>query len=123
MVYKTQISLAKISVLLFLLRIFQSRVFRTFAYIMIGVNASIGITFALVDLLRCTPVHLDWDGWATNYAGGTCINFIDAILVHCIVNIVADVIIVILPVYEVSKLQLPTGKKITVGMMFMMGLM
>ncbi|RAH81987.1 integral membrane protein [Aspergillus japonicus CBS 114.51] len=122
MVYKTQISLAKISVLLFLLRIFQSRVFRTFAYIMIGVNASIGITFALVDLLRCTPVHLDWDGWATNYAGGTCIDFIDAILVHCIVNIVADVIIVILPVYEVSKLQLPTGKKITVGMMFMMGL-
>ncbi|BCR93021.1 CFEM domain-containing protein [Aspergillus luchuensis] len=123
MMYKIQISLCKISVLLFLLRIFQSRVFRICAYILIGINAAIGITFALVDLLRCVPVHLDWDNWTGEYEGvGTCINFIAAVLVHCLVNIFVDVVIVLLPIYEVSKLQLPWMKKITVALMFMMGL-
>ncbi|RAL03302.1 CFEM domain-containing protein [Aspergillus ibericus CBS 121593] len=123
MMYKIQISLCKISVLLFLLRIFQSRVFRVLAYILIGVNAAIGITFSLVDLLRCTPVHLDWDGWTgENIEEGTCINFIAAVMVHCLVNIFVDVVIVILPIYEVTKLQLPFTKKVTVAFMFMMGL-
>ncbi|PWY82020.1 integral membrane protein [Aspergillus heteromorphus CBS 117.55] len=121
MMYKFQISLSKISVLLFLLRIFQSRTFRTLAHALIAINAAIGITFAIVDLLRCTPVHLDWDGWTDLYPG-TCIQFNDAVLVHCLVNIFVDVVIVCLPVYEVSKLQLPTMKKVTVAMMFMMGL-
>ncbi|KAF7621160.1 integral membrane protein [Aspergillus flavus] len=118
--YKIQISLAKISVCLFLLRIFQSRMFRTLAYTLIGINASIGITWALVDGLRCSPVHLAWDGWA-NEDPGTCIDFIDAILGNCLVNIIVDAIMVLMPVYEVSKLQLPLYKKLTVGLMFVMG--
>ncbi|CAK38073.1 uncharacterized protein An03g01000 [Aspergillus niger] len=123
MMYKIQISLCKISVLLFLLRIFQSRVFRVCAYILIAINAAIGITFSLVDLLRCVPVHLDWHSWTGEYEGvGTCINFIAAVLVHCLVNIFVDVVIVLLPIYEVSKLQLPWMKKINVALMFMMGL-
>ncbi|KAI2840095.1 hypothetical protein CBS11350_7172 [Aspergillus niger] len=123
MMYKIQISLCKISVLLFLLRIFQSRVFRVCAYILIAINAAIGITFSLVDLLRCVPVHLDWDSWTGEYEGvGTCINFIAAVMVHCLVNIFVDVVIVLLPIYEVTKLQLPWMKKINVALMFMMGL-
>ncbi|KAE8152990.1 hypothetical protein BDV25DRAFT_137393 [Aspergillus avenaceus] len=118
--YKIQISLAKISVCLFLLRIFQSRMFRTISYTLIAINASVGITWALVDSLRCNPVHLAWDGWMNEYPG-TCIDFIDAILANCLVNIIVDAIMVIMPVYEVSKLQLPLWKKFTVGLMFVMG--
>ncbi|KAK1141823.1 hypothetical protein N8T08_008488 [Aspergillus melleus] len=119
--YKVQISLAKISVCLFLLRIFQSRSFRYSAYILIGLNASIGITWALVDSLRCIPPHLDWTGWMNEEEEGQCINFIDAVLVNCLVNIIVDTALIIMPVYEVSKLQLPLRKKLTVGLMFVMG--
>lgn len=118
--YKLQISLVKISVCLFLLRIFQSRIFRRCVFTLIVLNACVGITFALVDALRCLPTHLTWDGWK-NEESGTCIEFIDAILAHCIVNIIIDAIIVIIPVYEVSKLQLPLYKKLPVGLMFLMG--
>ncbi|KAI9037730.1 CFEM domain-containing protein [Aspergillus affinis] len=118
--YKIQISLAKISVCLFLLRIFQSRPFRYCAYILIGLNAAIGITWALVDSLRCIPPHLDWTGWM-NEEEGQCINFIDSILVNCLANIVVDTALIIMPVYEVAKLQLPLRKKLTVGLMFVMG--
>ncbi|KAJ5112368.1 hypothetical protein N7532_000413 [Penicillium argentinense] len=118
--YKIQISLAKISVVLFLLRIFQTPVFRYVSYALIGINAAIGITWAFVDSFRCTPTHLTWDGW-TNEEPGKCINFINSILVNCLVNIFVDAIMILMPVYEVSKLQMPTRKKFTVALMFVVG--
>lgn len=118
--YKIQISLAKISVVLFLLRIFQTPTFRYISYGLIGINAAIGITWALVDSFRCIPTHLTWDGW-TNEESGQCINFINSILVNCLVNIFVDAVIIILPVFEVSKLQMPLRKKLTVALMFVVG--
>ncbi|KAJ5666745.1 hypothetical protein N7462_011154, partial [Penicillium macrosclerotiorum] len=118
--YKIQISLAKISVCLFLLRIFQSRTFRYIAYSLVGVNAIIGITFAFVDGFRCVPLHLTWTGWA-NEESGKCINFIIAILVNCLVNIFVDSIMIMMPVWEVAKLQLPLKKKLAVALMFAVG--
>jgi hypothetical protein len=118
--YKIQISLAKISVCLFLLRIFQARTFRYIAYALIGINAAIGITWALVDSFRCLPTRLIWLGWK-NEEPGQCINFINSTLVNCLVNIFVDSILILMPVYEVIKLQLPLRKKLTVGLMFVVG--
>ncbi|KAJ5952981.1 uncharacterized protein N7479_011394 [Penicillium vulpinum] len=118
--YKIQISLAKISVCLFLLRIFKSRTFRYLAYTLIGVNAAIGITWALVDAFRCLPTHLTWTGWK-NEETGQCIDFISSILVNCLVNIIVDFILIVMPVYEVVKLQLPLRKKFSVALMFIVG--
>ncbi|CAG7953939.1 unnamed protein product [Penicillium salamii] len=118
--YKVQISLAKISVCLFLLRIFQSRYFRYITYALIAVNAAIGITWALVDSFRCIPTRLTWLGWK-NEEAGYCINFIDSILVNCLANIFVDSVLIVLPVFEVAKLQLPLRKKLTVALMFAVG--
>ncbi|KNG84972.1 integral membrane protein [Aspergillus nomiae NRRL 13137] len=121
LVYKIQISLAKISVCLFLLRIFQSTAFRYMAYTIIALNSAIAVTWVLVDALRCTPVHLAWTGWAREEQG-KCINFIVATFVNSFVNIIVDTIMVVMPVYEVIKLNLSARKKIGVGVMFAMGL-
>lgn len=118
--YKIQISLAKISVCLFLLRIFQSRTFRYIAYGLIGMNMAIGITWALVDSFRCLPTRLTWLGWK-NEESGQCINFINSILVNCLANIFVDSVLIIMPVFEVAKLQLPLRKKLTVALMFAVG--
>ncbi|KAF4766782.1 hypothetical protein HAV15_010418 [Penicillium sp. str.  len=118
--YKVQISLAKISVCLFLLRIFQARTFRYLAYGLICANAAIGITWASVDAFRCLPTRLTWVGWM-HEEPGHCINFITAVLVNCLVNIFVDFILIVMPVYEVIKLQLPLRKKLTVAAMFIVG--
>ena len=118
--YKLQISLAKISVCLFLLRIFQSRTFRYMAYALIGINAATGITWACVDSFRCLPTHLTWTGWM-NEEEGHCIDFISSILVNCLVNIFVDSVMIVMPVYEVVQLQLPLKKKLTVALMFVVG--
>lgn len=119
--YKTQISLAKISVCLFLLRIFQTLAFRYTTYAIIGLNAAIGVTWVLVDSLRCNPVHLAWDGW-TGETPGTCINFTSATFANAFVNIAVDTVMVLMPVYEISKLNLSGRKKLGVSVMFAMGL-
>ncbi|KAJ5444712.1 uncharacterized protein N7458_008584 [Penicillium daleae] len=118
--YKIQISLAKISVCLFLLRIFQTRSFRYVAYTLIGVNAAIGITWAFVDSFRCLPTRLTWTGW-TGEESGKCINFIVSILINCLVNIFVDAVLILMPIWEVIKLQLPFKKKIAVALMFLVG--
>lgn len=121
LLYKIQISLAKISVCLFLLRIFQSTAFRYTAYTIIGLNAAIAVTWVLVDGLRCTPVHLAWTGWAKEEQG-KCIDFIAATFANSFVNIAVDAVMVAMPVYEVMKLNLSARKKLGVGVMFAMGL-
>ncbi|KAE8347752.1 hypothetical protein BDV24DRAFT_146547 [Aspergillus arachidicola] len=116
-----KISLAKISVCLFLLRIFQSKLFRYGAYTIIALNAAIGITWVFTDSFRCIPVHLSWDQWATGEPG-KCVNFIAVTFVNAYVNIGVDTVMVLMPVYEVFKLNLSARKKAGVSVMFAMGL-
>ncbi|KAL1856703.1 hypothetical protein Plec18170_003674 [Paecilomyces lecythidis] len=120
--YKTQISLAKISVCLFLLRIFQSNVFRYTTYTVIALNAAIAVTWVITDSLHCIPVHLAWDQWETLEAG-QCVNFIDVTFANAFVNIGVDTVMVLMPVYEVMHLNLSSRKKLSVSVMFAMGLL
>ncbi|KAL4893256.1 hypothetical protein BDV59DRAFT_201845 [Aspergillus ambiguus] len=119
--YKALMSLAKISVCLFLLRIFQSTVFRCTAYAMIGINSAIAITWMLVDSFHCIPVHLAWTQWQ-GLEHGKCVNFTAATFANGFVNIVVDAVMVVMPIYEVSKLNLSRQKKIGVVLMFASGL-
>ncbi|KAE8148881.1 hypothetical protein BDV25DRAFT_141368 [Aspergillus avenaceus] len=119
--YKTQVSLAKISVCLFLLRIFQSNLFRYTTYVVIALNAAIGITWVLTDSLRCIPVHLAWTQWE-GLETGRCVDFIAVTFANAFVNIAVDVVMVLMPVYEVTKLNLSARKKLGVSVMFAMGL-
>lgn len=88
---------------------------------MIAINAAIAITWILTDSFHCVPVHLAWTGWAMEEQG-TCINFIASTFANGGVNIVVDTIMVIMPVYEVLKLNLSLQKKIGVAVMFAAGL-
>ncbi|KAJ5144300.1 hypothetical protein N7526_001808 [Penicillium atrosanguineum] len=121
LVYKALISLAKISVCLFLLRIFQSSIFRYITYTMIVVNSAIAVTWILVDSFHCIPVHLSWTGWE-NEESGKCIDFITSTFINGFVNIAVDAIMVSMPLYEVLKLKLSLRKKLGVAVMFGMGL-
>ena len=95
--------------------------FRYVTYFIIGLNTSIGMTWALVDSFRCTPIHLAWTSWE-GVEQGQCIDFIDSTLVHCFINIFVDVAIISYPVYKTSKLQLSLSKKGGVLIMIILGL-
>jgi hypothetical protein len=88
---------------------------------MIAVNSAIAISWIFVDSFHCVPVHLAWTGWQQNEEG-KCVDFIAATFVNGFVNIAVDVVMVIMPVYEVLKLNLSLRKKIGVAVMFAAGL-
>ena len=73
-----------------------------------------------VDLLQCWPIHGAWTGW-TGEEHVKCISITKVALGNGIINVVLDIMMLTLPIYEVSQLKLETGKKISVAGMFAMG--
>lgn len=88
---------------------------------MIAVNTAIAVTWILTDSFHCVPVHLAWTGWAMEEQG-TCIDFIASTFANGFVNIAVDTVMVIMPIYEVLKLNLSIQKKIGVAIMLAAGL-
>lgn len=115
-------SLAKISVCLFFLRIFPARSFRRYAFIVIALNAITGIMYMCLDAFQCMPIRAAWEGWAKEFPA-KCIDFPAVALSNGIVNILLDVGMLSLPIYEVTKLNLTRRKKINIAVMFSMGFM
>lgn len=113
---------AKISVCFFFLRIFPSRSFRIYAYIVIALNAIVGLLFMCVDMFQCTPVNAAWKGWAAE-SSAKCIDLPAAVYANGFVNIVLDVIMISLPIYEVTRLKLNVWKKLNAAAMFGTGFM
>lgn len=115
-------ALAKISVCFFFLRIFPSRSFRRYAYVVIGSNAVLGLLFMFIDMCQCSPLNAAWKGWSAEIPA-KCINFPAAVYANGFVNIVLDVIMISLPIYEVSRLKMDRWKKLNAAAMFGTGFM
>lgn len=75
-----------------------------------------------MDSLHCIPVHLAWTQWE-GLEKGKCINFTSSTFANGFVNIAVDTIMIIMPIYEVMRLNLHLHKKIGVALMFAMGLL
>jgi len=69
-------------------------------------------------IFHCVPVHAFWD----SSAGGSCAIedkkfFFGTTLVHAVI----DIAILVLPMMEIGKLQLPLMQKIGIMLMFTFG--
>jgi hypothetical protein len=119
--YVIHISLTKLSVCFFFLRIFDaSPVFRRSVYPVIVLNVVIMVLFVLIIVFQCNPIHLAWTGWAKEEPG-SCLDIYKLVLGNGIVNLAMDAVIIGLPIYETTKLQLSMSRKLGVVLMFAMG--
>jgi hypothetical protein len=119
-IYKLQVGIAKVSVCFFFLRFFPSRRFRRYATFVIALNITVFVSFVLVDLFQCRPLKAAWTGWAREEKA-MCLNIPKVALANGVINVVLDILMLTLPIYEVSKLKLELGKKLSVAGMFAMG--
>jgi hypothetical protein len=122
MLYVVHISATKLSVCFFFIRIFNtSSVFRRITYPVIGLNIFIAVFFVVIIIFQCgNKVHLAWTGWAAEEPG-RCLDIYKLVLGNGIINLVMDVVIIGLPIYETYQLQLSRSKKLGVTVMFAMG--
>lgn len=119
--YFFHIALLKVSLLLFFLRIFPKMVVRNLLKGTIVFTIVYGIAFVVVAIFQCRPISYYWTSWDLEHNDGKCINVNALAWSNAIISIVLDVWMLVLPLYEVFKLQLTWRKKISVAMMFFVG--
>ncbi|KAI9694169.1 MAG: hypothetical protein M1822_003440 [Bathelium mastoideum] len=116
--YGTALTLIKISVLLFYVRIFDTRQFRLRVYIVGALVIAWFFANMFTAIFQCNPIK---KAWLATLPYGHCINPLTYIEGAHGANIVLDVIILALPVSGVWRLQMSMSRKIGVAGIFLLG--
>ncbi len=116
--YQISIFCLKTSILLLYMRIFTtSRTLRYTSWVIILITFlfySIGFFMAI---FSCRPRRKIWYPMTE----GTCIEWAPGQLVNSVINIVTDVLILVLPMREVWRLQMPRKQKVGLIAIFAVG--
>lgn len=118
--YKVVITLDKVAILLLYYRIFN--VHRGFRIASHCVNAFIitsGLAFIIATIFQCTPVS---GVWSKGYEKMTCINSKNFWISYAALNILTDVILLVMPIRQVSRLQISLLDKVGLSLVFCTGL-
>lgn len=109
---------AKISLLLFYVRIFCVRRFQILVYFVGSVVLAIGITVFFQTIFQCSPVSY---GWGQGVGPGTCIDQITFYRYISPFNVLTGILILVLPLPLVWKLQAPRAQKVALTAVFVLG--
>ncbi|KZM23646.1 uncharacterized protein EKO05_0000115 [Ascochyta rabiei] len=120
LLYLASIALTKISVLLFYLRIFPHQGLRRIIYVTIVICAMYIIAFVTATALQCLPIRFAWERWDGEHHG-KCVNLNADAWASAAVNIILDLVVIIIPMRELSKLAMSRWRKIGVMLMFLGG--
>ncbi|KAK1848958.1 CFEM domain-containing protein [Colletotrichum chrysophilum] len=120
--YLATITLTKISVLIFYLRIFPNKSFRRATYATITYIVTSMTVILFLQIFQCTPISFNWDGWKRDFGTYRCLDL------HRLVNIAGglsishDLIILVLPLPLLWGLNTSKRSKIGISLMFSLGL-
>lgn len=112
----------KISILVFLLRVFEHNTLNRAIWATIGLCVAYAVSFFLATLFQCAPINHAWlqlEEWHH----GQCNNIHLQGWMSAIFNIILDIIILILPLYELYKLHVNLKKKLMLMVMFSLGIL
>ncbi|KAI9799628.1 MAG: hypothetical protein M1833_003943 [Piccolia ochrophora] len=115
--YASTIAAVKISILLFLKRIFITPSFRIATNIVGAIVVAWWIAMEVTNFASCRPLEVYWN----RMLPGKCIDELAFFHANAISNVITDFVILVLPLPEVWKLQIPLGKKIALSAIFMLG--
>ncbi|KAL4802437.1 hypothetical protein BDV18DRAFT_163841 [Aspergillus unguis] len=115
------VTVAKLAIIFFYLRIFTTRTFTRTAYTLVVLCSAYAIAAVFQTIFDCTPAPYFW----TRFDGvseGTCMDY-TAFRTMPPINTALDVIVMVLPLPLLIKLNLPLAKKIRVISMFSVGIL
>lgn len=115
--YKVTVCLNKISQLVLYRRIFTDPNFQKLVKAAVVFVVAWTVTAFLLTLLQCVPINASWD----KNVHGRCINKSAFWIIYAILNILTDVAVLVIPIPQVRKLQLPWSKRCQVCFLFLLG--
>lgn len=118
--YNAEVSLTKFALLFFYIRIFPSRNVRCLLWGTVIFNLLCGISFIIVVVFRCRPIHYVWVMWDKEHEG-QCLNINTITWSNAILSIVLDARMLCIPLWQLRSLKLGWKKRLGVALMFCVG--
>ncbi|KAF1992815.1 hypothetical protein P154DRAFT_478525 [Amniculicola lignicola CBS 123094] len=113
------VTLVRISMILFYIKIFRQRPFMILSWLCIGLNIANLLSTYVVALSICRPLAFNWDPL---HVRGHCGNQKAFYLSNGFINLFLDVSVILMPMPLLWNLKLPMMKKISLTFVFGMGL-
>jgi len=121
LIYFFKCMLIKLSLICFFMRIFTSRGTRNLLWATFIFTVLWGFTFVMATIFECKPISYFWDQWDGLHEGH-CVSSDAIAWANAAINIALDFWILAIPLYQLHGLQLHWKKKVSVGLMFSVGL-
>lgn len=97
---------------------FPTKFIRVSSYIVGGMLIAWWLAVLLVSIFACYPVQ---KFWSPDMTTGSCIDSVKLYDSMIIPNIITDLFVFCMPVFEVRKLQMPRTQRIGLGSVFLLG--
>lgn len=120
LIYITSLSLTKVSILFFYLKVFPKRSFRICTWTLIGINLVYAITYDFLLIFQCNPISGAWKFWDGEFEA-QCISINVLGWSAAAINIALDVAVIVLPLPELFGLSLSLRKRLQIIAMFAVG--
>ncbi|EKG09926.1 hypothetical protein MPH_12998 [Macrophomina phaseolina MS6] len=111
---------AKVSILVFYIRLSSHKYFRIITYGTMAIIIIYGVIGSLQFLFACRPIAKFWDPTITY---GSCSDNNKFWISNAAVNSVTDIIMVILPILMLWNVRIPKRQKIGLILIFMTGIL
>ncbi|KAK9424080.1 hypothetical protein SUNI508_03568 [Seiridium unicorne] len=118
--YFLQVTLLKMSLLFFYLRIFPEKMIKRLLWGTVWFNAAFGLFFVVLTIFQCQPVSFYWTKWDGEHEG-KCIGINGIAWANAGISIALDIWMLAIPLSQLRKLQLHWKKKVGVALMFIVG--
>ncbi|ETS81528.1 hypothetical protein PFICI_06530 [Pestalotiopsis fici W106-1] len=118
--YFLQVTLLKMSLLFFYLKIFPEKGVRRLLWGTVIFNTGFGIFFVVLTIFQCQPVSYYWTKWDGEHSG-KCLSISGIAWANAAVSIALDIWMLAIPLSQLRKLHLHWKKKIGVALMFIVG--
>ena len=107
--YLMTLTITKMSILLFYLRIFPRQGFRIATYLILVFVALSGIVVLFLQIFQCRPIAYNWD---RSIKGGKCLDVNALTYSHAGMTILQDFAILVLPIPELIRLKMEKRQKL-----------
>ncbi|ORX92397.1 hypothetical protein BCR34DRAFT_258352 [Clohesyomyces aquaticus] len=118
--YFSQVSLLKMSMLFFYLRIFPAKPIRRLIWGTVVFNALFGLSFVLIAIFQCQPISYYWNSWDAEHSG-KCIDINALGWTNASISIALDIWMLAIPLSQLVTLKMAWRKKVGVALMFCVG--
>lgn len=116
--YNPSIACVKFSILLLYRRIFPSRAFRRYLYVVGAIIFTYSWINVITAIFQCRPIAAAWDLSITN---ATCVQLNIEIVVFAVLNCVTDLTTICLPMPILWRLQIPLRRRLQLVALFLAG--